>query len=55
MPFQIIRNDITRVQAEVIVNAANPKPVIGDGVERAIYNAAGEARLLRANFRERRH
>ena len=46
MPFQIIRNDITRVKADVIVNTANPKPVIGSGTDSAIYHAAGEKALL---------
>ena len=46
MPFQIIRNDITKVRADAIVNTANPKPVIGSGTDSAIYHAAGEACLL---------
>lgn len=46
MPFQIIRNDITKVKADAIVNTANPKPVIGDGTDRAIYSTAGEKQLL---------
>lgn len=46
MSFQIIRNDITNVKADVIVNTANPKPVIGSGTDSAIYRAAGEAALL---------
>ena len=46
MPFQIIRDDITKVKADVIVNTANPYPIIGSGVDSAIYHAAGEKRLL---------
>ena len=46
MPFQIIRNDITKVEADIIVNTANPEPVIGDGTDSAIYQAAGKELLL---------
>ncbi|WP_029319812.1 macro domain-containing protein [Butyrivibrio sp. AE3004] len=46
MPFQIIRNDITKVEADAIVNTANPKVTIGDGVDYAIYEAAGREKLL---------
>ena len=46
MPFQIIRNDITKVKADVIVNTANPKPTVGGGTDSAIYNAAGRDELL---------
>lgn len=48
MPFQIIRNDITKVKADAIVNTANPKPVVGRGTDSAIYSAAGEKKLLAA-------
>ena len=46
MPFQIIRNDITKVQADVIVNTANPQPKIGRGTDSAIYSTAGADALL---------
>lgn len=46
MPFKIIRNDITKVAADVIVNTANPKPVIGSGTDSAVYRAAGINELL---------
>ena len=29
MPFSIVRNDITKIKADIIVNSANPKPVAG--------------------------
>ena len=48
MPFIIIRNDITKVKADAIVNTANPAPVIGRGTEYALYNAAGTKALLEA-------
>ncbi len=46
MPFQIIRSDITKVKADVIVNTANPYPVIGSGTDSAVYHVAGEQKLL---------
>ena len=46
MPLEIIRNDITKVRADVIVNTANPKVAIGAGTDAAIYKAAGAEQLL---------
>ena len=46
MSFIIIRDDITKVKADAIVNTANPEPVYASGTDRAIYKAAGEKRLL---------
>lgn len=51
MPLQIIRNDITKVKADAIVNTANPKPVVGAGTDTAVYKAAGEQMLLAARKR----
>ncbi|MBQ0060046.1 MAG: macro domain-containing protein [Lachnospiraceae bacterium] len=48
MPFQIVRNDITKMHTDAIVNTANPKVRVGDGVDRAIYEAAGYDELLAA-------
>ena len=41
MPLQIIRDSITNVKCDVIVNSANPKPMIGYGVDSQIHEAAG--------------
>ncbi len=46
MAFQIIRNDITKVAADAIVNTANPDPCYGSGTDGAIYAAAGADELL---------
>ena len=41
MPFEIVRNDITNMLVDAIVNTANPRPVIGLGVDSAIHEKAG--------------
>jgi O-acetyl-ADP-ribose deacetylase (regulator of RNase III) len=48
MPFRIIRNDITKVKADAIVNTANPHPKYASGTDTAIYQAAGVGQLLAA-------
>lgn len=48
MPFKIIRNDITKMETDAIVNTANPYPTVGDGSDANVYKAAGVEQLLAA-------
>lgn len=49
MGLKIVRNDITKMNTQAIVNTANPKVCVGPGCDRAIYTAAGEEELF--NYR----
>ena len=48
MPLTIVRQDITKMKTDAIVNAANTALRAGDGVGGAIFEAAGEAELQAA-------
>lgn len=47
MPLKIVRNDITKMNTEAIVNTANEYPTVGSGCDIAVYKAAGYDELLK--------
>ena len=55
MPFRIVRNDITNMAVDAIVNSANPRPLVGGGTDMRIHEKAGpqllEARKQIGNIR----
>ena len=46
MAFKIVRNDITKMNTEAIVNTANDHATVGTGCDSAVYKAAGYEELL---------
>ena len=48
MPLEIVRNDITKMDVDVIVNPTNTALQMGGGVSGAIFNAAGAEELQEA-------
>ena len=50
MALKIVRNDITKMNTEAVVNTANQYPLVGRGCDEAIYKAAGFDELL--NYRK---
>lgn len=53
MPFKIVRNDITKMECDAIVNTASRYPVstfeqVGAGCDKAIHKAAGAEKLIAA-------
>lgn len=47
MSFKIVRNNITQMNTEAIVNTANAEVSVGTGCDSAVYKAAGYDELLK--------
>ena len=44
--MKFLYGDLAKVKADAIVISANPEPICGEGVDAAVYDAAGEKSLI---------
>lgn len=51
MPLKVVRNDITKMNTEAIVNTAGETPEVGQGCDLAIHKAAGYDKLHGARLK----
>lgn len=50
MPLEVVRNDITKMMVDAIVNTACRRPTFGPGTDETVYRAAGMAQMLAARL-----
>ncbi len=51
MGCNVVCGDLTKVKADAIIFSANPNPICGNGLDSAIYEAAGRTELLPERIR----
>ena len=44
--MQFLHGDLSKIKADAVVISANPEPICGEGVDAAIFNAAGQKNLI---------